>query len=57
MSHVNVVEPGYPLTVDQLVYLESQLATLPYINDSSMDMHRLVWVSALNIFDYILTPH
>lgn len=55
MSRVDVVEPGCPLTAEQLLYLNSQLDSLPYINDGSMEMRRLVWVSALNICDYILT--
>jgi hypothetical protein len=57
MSRVDVVEPGCPLTADQLQYLDSQLETLPYIHDRSMEMRRLIWISALNICDYLLTNH
>lgn len=54
ITRVNVVEPGCPLTVEQLEYLNSQLDVLPYIDDHSMDSRRLIWISGLNICEYLL---
>ena len=53
ITHVNVLEPGCPLTLEQLEYLNSQREALPYIHDHSMESHRLIWISGLNICEYL----
>jgi hypothetical protein len=55
LTRVDVIPPGCPLTADQIGFLDSQLALLPYFDDQNMDMRRLVWISGLNICDYILS--
>lgn len=55
LTRVDVVPPGCPLTADQIVFLDSQLELLPYFDDQGMDMRRLLWISALNICDYLLS--
>lgn len=53
MTHVDVNEPGCPLNEEQIVYLNYQLNSLPYINTRNMDSYRLIWISALRICDAI----
>jgi len=54
ITRVNVLEPGCPLILEQLEYLNSELEALPYINDHSMESRRLIWISGLNICEYLL---
>ena len=53
MTHVDVDEPGCPLNEEQIVYLNYQLNSLPYINTRNMDSYRLIWISALRICDAV----
>jgi hypothetical protein len=55
LTRVDVIPPGCPLTFAQIEFLDSQLQLLPYFDSESMDMRRLLWISALNICDYLLS--
>jgi hypothetical protein len=54
MSCVDVAKPDCPLTPQQVQYLDSQLDMLLYQHNGSMEMRRLVWISGLNICNYIM---
>ena len=55
LTHVYVDEPGCPLTEEQIIYLNSQLNSLPYIHSRNMDSYRLIWIFALRICEVIFT--
>jgi hypothetical protein len=53
MTRVDVDEPGCPLTEDQIIYLNSELNSLPYIHARDMNTYRLIWISALRICEHM----
>lgn len=53
MTRVDVDEPGCPLTEEQIIYLNSQLNSLPYIHTRNMDSYKLIWISALRICEHM----
>jgi hypothetical protein len=55
MMEVNVDEPGCPLTEAQVIYLNSELNSLPYIHSRHMESYRLVWISAIRICEHIFS--
>jgi hypothetical protein len=55
MTQVNVDEPRCPFTEEQIIFLNSELNSLPYIHSRSMDSYRLVWISALQICEHIFS--
>jgi hypothetical protein len=55
MTQVSVDEPGCPLTEAQIIYLDSELNSLPYIHSHNMESYRLVWISAIHICEHIFS--
>ena len=55
LTRIDVDEPGCPLTEEQIIHLNSQLNSLPYIHSHNMDSYRLIWISALHICEVIIT--
>lgn len=53
MTRVDVDEPGCPLTEEQIIYLNLQLNSLPYIHTRNMDSYRLIWISALHVCEHM----
>lgn len=57
LSNVNVPEAGCPLTQEQVVFLDHQLNSSPFIRSRSMEARREVWILALQICMAIFSHH
>jgi hypothetical protein len=55
MTQVSVDESGCPLTEAQIIYLDSELNSLPYTHSYNMQLYQLVWISAIHICEHIFS--
>ena len=55
MTQVDVDKSGCPLTEEQILHLNSQLNSLPYIHTCNMYSYQLIWTSALHICEVIFS--
>ena len=53
LNHVEVEVPNSPYAPEQLNYLQNELRSLPFFGSRSMDDYRLLWITGLQICEYI----
>jgi hypothetical protein len=49
LSSVEVLEPSCPFSIEQVQFLDDELASLPFYHSRSMVDHRQLWIHALEI--------
>lgn len=55
LNHVEVEVLNSPFTPKQLSYLQNELKSLPFFGSCNMDDYWLLWITALQVCEYIST--